>query len=175
MSGGSFARWMWQDSEVEDIPDSVEGFWDVVRDLNYDVPPQHGDICAVYKREDEQAESTFESLLVGRYDEHVGAVETVLHASYSRDTVDTIMAQTQVFQYELEQIADDGYRVAPFDAGPGWRDGHDKEPIDIHSVPEDVMEQLKDHGTYWSVDDVLAVDRWDDRLMRFHGDDAGDE
>lgn len=175
MSDEYFAGWSWVDGEDGDLPDSVEAFWDVVRDLNYDAPVRDGDLCAVY-RHDEDAKDGFEHVLVGRYDEHRDAVETVLRAGYSHGDVGVIRAETQVFSYELEQIAEDSHRVAAFGSGPGWRDGHGKEPIDIENVPEDVMEQLKDHGTYWSRNggDVLAVDRWDDRLMRFHGQARGE-
>lgn len=174
MGDDNFTRWVWQDDAHQDIPDSVEAFWAVVRDLNYDIPVEDGDLCAVYKETRDGAEDVNEHLLVGRYNEHADAVETVISAAYGHYDVPTVLAQTQAFPYEMEQIADDGYRVAAFDSGPGWRSGHGKDPIDIHGVPDDVMEQLKEYGTYWGGDDVLAVDRWDDRLMRFHGTDNGE-
>lgn len=168
MRNDAYVEWSWMDSEDKDIPDSVEAFWGVVRDLNYNIPVEDGDLCAVYRR-NEDAGDGFEHVVVGKYNEHADAVDTVFRAGYSHDDVDVVRAETQAFQYGMEQIAEDGHRVAPLDSGPGWRDGHDREPIDIENVPEDVMEQLKEYGTYWSGNDVVAVDRWDDRLMRFHG------
>lgn len=174
MSDYSGVQWTW--TGKDGIPAGVEGFWDAVRDQDYDGTVEHGDLCAVYK-ETRNGLERFEDVLIGRYDRHRDAVDTVLRASYGRFDIDVVTAETQAFVYERAEIAEDGYQLAAFDPGDGLRDGSEKDPIDIHGVPEHVMEQLRDHGTYWnrSSGAVLATELWNDRDIRFHEEDAEDD
>lgn len=171
------AQWVWTDSDEYGIPDSVTAFWNAVRDQDYDGTVENGDLCIVYQHSNRRNGESFEDLILGRYDAAENTVESMLRASYGHLDVDMVTAEPEMQSHDLNTLQQDGYQVTAFDPGNSLRDGSEKPPIDIKNVPQDVLEQLQEHGTYYHKNgpDVLATDLWNDRLIRFHGPDPEQE
>lgn len=163
------AQWLWEETADDGIPDSVEAFWETVRHQNYRSPLRDGDLCTVYQKKNVNG-AMFEDVMVGTYDDGQDAVHTLVRISYDHLDVPAVTAEPHTTTYDRDALREDDYRIAAYETGRGLRPGWEKEQIDIREVPQHVMEQLKDHGTYYSKNgpDTLAMDKWDDRGIVFH-------